>query len=245
MDHTVLVADDEEKIARMVGTYLEANGFKVVLAYDGVQALARFRERAPDLAILDVNMPGLDGLELTREIRRTSSVPVILLTARAEETDRVVGLELGADDYVSKPFSPRELVARVRAVLRRSSQPATLPADPSARDGLLRRGPLEIDLPRRTVSVEGRPVRLTAVQFDILAFLCRNPGRVFSRSEILEIASGSTFEGYERTVDAHIKNIRKALAGTPTGEEGENEENRFIGTVRGVGYKFLDGPDAS
>lgn len=239
---TVLVADDEEKIARMVGTYLEANGFRAVLAYDGERALSLFRELGPDLCILDINMPGLDGLEVAQEIRRVSRVPIILLSARTDETDRVVGLELGADDYVPKPFSPRELVARARAVLRRYAPAAPAPAAGAAGapPTRLSRGLLELDALKRTVSVGGVPVRLTAVQFDILLLLARDPGRVFSRSEILEAASGTTFEGYERTVDAHIKNIRKALGG-----DGAEGEAAFIGTVRGVGYRFAERADAS
>lgn len=241
MNRTVLVADDEEKIARMVGTYLEANGFRAVLAHDGERALSLFRELGPDLCILDINMPGLDGLEVAREIRRTSNVPIILLSARTDETDRVVGLELGADDYVPKPFSPRELVARARAVLRRSA-PAAPALGASGTAGSaptrLRRGSLELDTLKRSVAVGGVPIRLTAVQFDILLFLAREPGRVFTRAEILEAASGTTFEGYERTVDAHIKNIRKALGG-----EGAEGESAFLGTVRGVGYRFIEYPD--
>jgi DNA-binding response OmpR family regulator len=246
MNRTVLVADDEEKIAKMVGTYLEANGFRAVLAHDGERALSLFRELGPDLCILDINMPGLDGLEVAREIRRTSSVPIILLSARTDETDRVVGLELGADDYVPKPFSPRELVARARAVLRRSG-PATAALGTAASGAAgartaaptrLRRGTLELDILKRSVAVGGVPVRLTAVQFDILLFLAREPGRVFTRAEILEASSGTTFEGYERTVDAHIKNIRKALGG-----EGPEGESAFLGTIRGVGYRFIELPD--
>jgi len=227
----VLVADDEEKIARMVGSYLEASGFEAALAFDGLAALAAFRERKPDLAVLDISMPGLDGLELAREIRRYSDLPVIFLTARAEEADRVLGLELGADDYVTKPFSPRELVARVRAVLRRGRREGAAPEE------VLRRGSLEMDFGRRSVRVDGEPKALTAVQFDILAFLAREPGRVRSRLSILESASGEAFEGYERTVDAHVKNIRKALG-------DDSAAPRFVETVRGVGYRFMEPRDA-
>ncbi len=227
----VLVADDEEKIARMVGSYLETSGFEAALAFDGLAALAAFRERKPDLAVLDISMPGLDGLELAREIRRYSDLPVIFLTARAEEADRVLGLELGADDYVTKPFSPRELVARVRAVLRRGRREGAAPEE------VLRRGSLEMDFGRRSVRVDGEPKALTAVQFDILAFLAREPGRVRSRLSILESASGEAFEGYERTVDAHVKNIRKALG-------DDSAAPRFVETVRGVGYRFMEPRDA-
>ena len=225
----ILVADDEEKIAGMVGSYLEANGFQPLIAHDGTRALALFREQAPDCLILDINMPGLNGLDVAREARKTSSVPIIFLTARADETDKIIGLELGADDYVSKPFSPRELVARIRAVLRRTTSPPL--AD--ERGGPVRRGEIEIDFRKRSVKVEGQPKNLTTVQLDILGLLMRDPERVFSRLEILERCMGTSYDGYERTIDAHIKNIRKAL-----GDDSENP--RFISTVRGAGYKFLE-----
>ncbi|MBL8967095.1 MAG: response regulator transcription factor [Spirochaetaceae bacterium] len=238
MPGLVLVADDEEKIARMVASYLEAAGFETVTARDGREALTAFRARGPDLALLDIAMPGIDGLEVARAIRASSDLPIVFLTARAEEADKVLGLELGADDYVTKPFSPRELVARVRAVLRRGRlSDRARDADPP-----LRRGALEMDFRRRLVLVDGEPRPLTAVQFDILAFLAREPGRVFGRLAILEGASGEAFEGYERTIDAHVKNIRKALG-------DDSGEPRFIGTVRGVGYRFLEpgaaGPDGA
>ena len=184
---------------------------------------------SPDCVILDINMPGLNGLDVAREIRKSSMVPLIFLSALTEETDRVVGLELGGDDYITKPFSPRELVARVRALLRRSNQTeASSTAEP-----VLQQGGLALDMVKRTVYSGGQPLSLTAIQFDILALLISEPGRVFSRASILQTASGSDFEGYERTVDAHIKNIRKAL--------GDDDANpRWIATVRGIGYKFLE-----
>ncbi len=225
----ILVADDEEKIAAMVGSYLEANGFQPLIAHDGTRALALFREQAPACLILDINMPGLNGLDVAREARKTSSVPIIFLTARAEETDKIIGLELGADDYISKPFSPRELVARIRAVLRRTTSPPL--AD--EREGPIRRGGIEIDFRKRSVKVAGQLKNLTTVQLDILGLLMREPERVFSRLEILERCMGTSYDGYERTIDAHIKNIRKAL-----GDDSENP--RFISTVRGAGYKFLE-----
>ncbi|MFA6504610.1 MAG: response regulator transcription factor [Treponemataceae bacterium] len=234
MGARVLIADDERKIAEMTGRYLEASGYEVVLAFDGFSALRLWKELTPDCLILDINMPLMDGLDVAREIRKTSSVPIIFLSARTDETDRVVGLELGADDYVSKPFSPRELVARVKAVLRRSRHPTS-----EERLGTtLRAGAVELDPVKRIVRVSGQIVDLTAIQFDILALLIREPGRVFSRLAILEAVSGTDFEGYERTIDAHVKNIRKAL-----GDDGDDP--KLIGTVRGVGYKFIEqGNDA-
>jgi len=225
----ILVADDEEKIAGMVGSYLEANGFQPLIAHDGARALALFREQAPACLVLDINMPGLNGLDVAREARKTSSVPIIFLTARTEETDRIIGLELGADDYISKPFSPRELVARIRAVLRRTTSPPL--AD--ERGEPVRRGGIEIDFRKRSVKVAGQLKNLTTVQLDILGLLMREPERVFSRLEILERCMGTSYDGYERTIDAHIKNIRKALG-------DDSESPRFIGTVRGAGYKFLE-----
>jgi DNA-binding response OmpR family regulator len=235
MPDKILVADDEEKIARMVGSYLEASGYQPLLAFDGKTALGMINEHAPICLILDINMPGADGLEVAREVRRTSSVPIIFLTARTDETDRIVGLELGADDYIAKPFSPRELVARVRAVLRRSPGGA-LSGDSGQGLSLLRLGGVELDTKKRRASVAGRSVSLTAIQFDILALLMKEPGRVWTRLEILERAVGASYDGYERTIDAHIKNIRKAL-----GDDSENP--KYIGTMRGVGYRFLERPD--
>lgn len=230
----ILIADDEEKIARMVGSYLEAAGFSVLLAFDGGRALALWKKEEPGCLILDINMPVLGGLDLAREVRKTSKVPIIFLTAKTEEIDRVLGLELGADDYVAKPFSPRELVARVRAVLRRSAggSMAEVPdgAEPAPK---LRRGDLELDFRRRSVLAGTRAVTLTAIQFDILSLLMREPGRVFTRLEILDRAVGETYAGYERTIDAHIKNIRKALG-------DDSGASRYLGTVRGVGYKFIE-----
>lgn len=230
----VLVADDEEKIASMVGSYLEANGYLPLIANDGLRALALFREKAPACLILDINMPGMNGLDVAREVRKTSSAPIIFLSARTDETDRILGLELGADDYVPKPFSPRELVARLRAVLRRTTQAATS-AD-QRNDEFIRRGPVELDFKKRSVKVDGQLKNVTTIQLDIVRLLMREPGRVFSRLEILEACAGSAFDGYERTIDAHIKNIRKAL-----GDDSENP--RFIATVRGAGYKFLEQAD--
>jgi DNA-binding response OmpR family regulator len=228
----VLIADDEEKLTSIVASYLHNSGFETLVAHEGQTALALFREGKPDCVILDINMPGLDGLEVARSIRKESSTPIIFLTAQASEADTIVGLELGADDYVAKPFSPRELVSRVRAVLRRSP-----PKEEASPEETLRRGGLTMDVARRELRIDGIQKVLTTAQFDILLLLARSPGRVFPRLAILEAASGSDFEGYERTVDAHVKNIRKALG-------DDSGEPRFIGTVRGVGYRFIDSGDA-
>lgn len=235
MPDKILVADDEEKIARMIGSYLEASGFQPLLAFNGRMALGLIKEQAPACLILDINMPGADGLEVAREVRKTSSVPIIFLTARTDETDRVLGLELGADDYIAKPFSPRELVARVRAVLRRSPGGALSGVSGELPNLLKLRG-VELDTKKRRATVAGRAVGLTAIQFDILALLLKEPGRVWTRLEILERAVGASYEGYERTIDAHIKNIRKAIG-------DDSEAPKYIGTVRGVGYRFLESGD--
>jgi len=186
----------------------------------------------PDCLVLDINMPGMDGLSVAREVRKKSDLPIIFLTARADEMDRIIGLELGADDYVSKPFSPRELVARVKAVLRRAGPKE---GTDSAR---IVRGTVSLDARTRRVTIGGTPLNLTAVQFDILALIIREPGRAWSRLEILEGFSGSSYEGYERTIDAHIKNIRKAMG-------DDSDAPRFIETVRGIGYRFMEQKDGA
>jgi DNA-binding response OmpR family regulator len=222
---TILVVDDNEKIVEVLAAYLESEGYDVLTAGDGESALALAEEHRPDLALLDIMLPGIDGIELTRRLQRLWNTPVILVTARTEEIDRLIGLEVGADDYVSKPFSPREVVARVKAVLRRIDRAADFEVTES-----LELGSLKIDLGGRTVSVQGVPVDLTRTEFDILATLCAHPGRVYSRLQLLELVSGDAFEGYERTIDAHVKNIRRKLGDDP-------KEPRFIHTVFGVGYK--------
>ena len=229
MTAKILVVDDERKMVKLVRTYLEGAGFRVVVAYDGQEALTVFRHEQPDLLVLDLMLPEIDGLDVARTIRRASNVPIIMLTARAEETDRLIGLELGADDYVVKPFSPRELVARVRAVLRRVEAG---PAPPQ----LISAGALTLDLGRREGRLAGRPISLTTAQFDLLTVLAQHPGQVFSRMQLLDAVQGEAFEGYERTVDAHIKNLRRALGDDP-------RNPRYILTVRGVGYKFVE-PEA-
>jgi DNA-binding response OmpR family regulator len=224
---TILVVEDEMRIARLVRDYLEHAGFDVIVAADGGSALAGARGSKPDLIVLDLGLPGQDGLDVTRQLRKTSNVPIVMLTARGDESDRVVGLELGADDYVVKPFSPKELVARVRAVLRRTQQART--------DGpeVLRVSDVEVDVPRMRVSVAGRSVELTPTEFELIATLVREPGRVFTRAQLLDAVHGWAIESYERAIDAHVKNIRKKIEPTPG-------RPRYLLTVHGVGYRFAD-----
>ena len=223
---TILVVDDELKITRLLRDYLQQAGFRVVTASDGPGALASARTERPDLIVLDLGLPGLDGLDVTRTLRKSSDVPIIMLTARAEEADRIVGLELGADDYLVKPFSPKELVARVRAVLRRVDASVEAP-------DLVRAGDLEIDTTRRTVKVNARAIDLTATEFELLLHFARSPGRVFTRSQLLDALHGVAFESYERAIDAHIKNLRRKLESDPANPT-------YLLTVYGVGYKYAD-----
>jgi DNA-binding response OmpR family regulator len=225
--HTILVADDEAKIVELVSNYLKSEGFSVIGASNGREALSAIATHKPDCLLLDINMPEFDGLSVAKEVRKTSDVPIVFLTARADEIDRVVGFEIGADDYVQKPFSPRELVARVKAILRRRVNRAESPV------GELSFGDIAIDPEKRLCTARGKAIDLTAAQFDILNFMMRSPGRVWNRLELLQASSGSAFEGYERTIDAHIKNIRKAL-----GDDSDNP--RYIETVRGAGYRFME-----
>jgi DNA-binding response OmpR family regulator len=222
---TILVVDDEPKITRLVRDYLESAGFTVVTAADGREALMRARTDHPDLVVLDLGLPQLDGLDVTRRLRRDGDLPIIMLTARDDETDKLIGLELGADDYVTKPFSPRELVARVRAVLRRH--------DRDGADEQLRAGALALDVPRMRLEVDGRAVELTATEFSLLAAMARQPGRVFTRSQLLDAIHGVTFESYERAIDAHVKNIRRKI-------ELDPHDPRHLLTVYGVGYRLAD-----
>ena len=228
MARTVLVVEDEPKILDVVRDYLVDAGFSVTTAADRPAALVSARAVAPDLVVLDLGLPGLDGIDVARELHRRSQVPIIMLTARGAEVDRVLGLELGADDYLVKPFSPRELVARVRAVLRRSGDPGT--GDDS---GPIRVGDVAVDPLRRTVAVAGRAVDLTATEFDLLAHLARQPGRVFTRSQLLDAIHGVAIESYDRAIDAHVKNIRRKL-------EPDPHRPRYVLTVHGVGYRFSD-----
>lgn len=228
MGKKILIIEDEAKIMRTVRLYLEQAGYEVVWASDGTQGLATFRHEKPALMILDLNLPGdLDGLDVCRAIRRDSNIPIIMLTARTEETDRLIGLELGADDYITKPFSPREVVARVRAVLRRTEQAEIMPEIVEASD-------IRADLQRRSVTVAGIPVELTANEFDLLITMMRYPGRVYTRAQLLEATQGASYEGYERTVDQHVKNLRQKI-------EPDTREPRYILTVRSIGYKFTEG----
>jgi two-component system, OmpR family, alkaline phosphatase synthesis response regulator PhoP len=223
----ILVVEDEMKIARLVRDYLEHAGFEVIVTGHGDAALATVRGEKPDLIVLDLGLPDRDGLDVTRELRRASNVPIVILTARGDEADRIVGLELGADDYVVKPFSPKELVARVRAVLRRTE--ATRAGPPE----VIRVADVEVDVPRLRVSVGGRSIDLTPTEFQLLVTFAREPGRVFTRGQLLGALHGVAFDSYERAIDAHVKNIRKKIEPTPG-------RPRYLLTVHGVGYRFAD-----
>jgi two-component system alkaline phosphatase synthesis response regulator PhoP len=224
---TVLVVDDEPKITRLVRDYLERAGFGVLIAADGKTALAKANSEHPDCIVLDLGLPQMDGLDVTRQLRKLSNVPIIMLTARSEESDKLIGLELGADDYITKPFSPKELVARVRVVFRRLENLAASPEVIHAAD-------LTLDIPRMRVSAPDRPIEeLTPTEFAILCAMARSPGRVFTRAQLLDEAHGVAFESYERAIDAHIKNIRRKIEPIPP-------EPRYILTVYSVGYKFTD-----
>jgi two-component system, OmpR family, alkaline phosphatase synthesis response regulator PhoP len=224
MSHLILVVDDEPGLVKVVRGYLEQAGYQVVTAGNGREALFVAREHKPDLIILDIMMPEMDGFEFMREYLREGDAPIIALTARIDEMDKVLGLEMGADDYVTKPFSSRELVARVRALLRRSGSQAA-PAD------ILRAGDLALDRQARTVTVGDQEWELTPMEFGLLNTLMSNPGRAFSRMELLERTQGFAYDGYERTVDVHIKNLRKKIEADPGTPQN-------ILTVFGVGYRF-------
>jgi DNA-binding response OmpR family regulator len=223
---TILVVDDEPKIATLARDYLEHAGFAVLTAGDGQSALATIRQRRPDLVVLDLGLPGMDGLDLTRELRRDSTIPIVMLTARDDELDKLLGLELGADDYLTKPFSPRELVARVRAVLRRADRPLEAAET-------IRAGDVVLDLPRMRAEVGGTAVELTPTEFQLLATLAARPGRIFTRSQLLDALHGVAFETYERAIDSHIKNLRRKV-------EPDPRRPRYVLTVYGVGYRFAD-----
>jgi two-component system, OmpR family, alkaline phosphatase synthesis response regulator PhoP len=222
----VLVVDDEPKIVQLARDYLEHAGFAVVVAHDGRAALATARAQKPDLIVLDLGLPVLDGLDVARTLRGESNVPIVMLTGRSEESDKLVGLELGADDYVTKPFSPKELVARVRAVLRRTERPRS-------ETEVIRVGDVTLDIPRMRTTVADRVVDLTPTEFQLVATMAREPGRVFTRSQLLDAVHGVAFESYERAIDAHVKNIRHKLEPDPASP-------RYLLTVYGVGYRFAE-----
>jgi two-component system alkaline phosphatase synthesis response regulator PhoP len=224
MAKTILVVDDKSSVRTLVRDYLAAEGFRVAAAENGRDALYVARHEKPDLILLDIMMPEMDGYEFLRLHRKERDTPVILLTAKLEESDKVLGLELGADDYITKPFGMRELVARIRAVLRRAGQET-----PS--DEVLRAADIVLDRGRRSVEVAGRPVRLTPSEFDLLAVLMATPGRVLSRAVLLEQIQGSAYEGVERTVDVHIRNLRTKIELDPSAP-------RYVETVFGIGYRF-------
>jgi DNA-binding response OmpR family regulator len=219
MAKKILVIDDEPKIVEICSDYLHAAGYDIITAGDGLQGLAMARSQKPDLIVLDLMLPGMDGLDLCRTLQHESSVPIIMLTARIEETDKLIGLALGADDYITKPFSPRELVARVRTVLKRAS------GDPSSE--VIRAGDLTLDRSRYEVALPDRTVVLTMTEFELLATMMSQPGRIFTRAQLLNAVRGVSFESYERAIDSHIRNLRRKL-----------EPGDYIVTVHGIGYKF-------
>lgn len=221
---TVLIIEDEKELIKVLKTYLEIAGFKVISAEQGDSGLASWQRNKPDMVLLDLNLPGMDGLEIAREIRRHDDTPLIIITARVEEVDRLIGLELGADDYITKPFSPREVVARVKTVLRRSGMA-------KVDSHMIQVSDLIIDLDAHVVRQGDRIINLTPTEFGILATLARQPGRVFSRMQLLEAAQGDAYEGVERTIDAHIKNLRHKLVKT-------EDDRQYIETVFGIGYRF-------
>lgn len=220
----ILIIEDEIELTRVLSSYLEQANYQVITAEQGDVGLALWSEKKPDLVLLDLNLPGMDGLDIAREIRRKSNTPIIMVTARVEETDRLIGLELGADDYITKPFSPREVVARVRAVLRRAG---------TSQESLdvLRIGALEIDLSGHDVSLNDEKIDLTPTEFTLLETMASQPGRVFTRLQLLDASQGMAYEGYERTIDAHIKNLRAKI-------EPDAKEPIYIETVFGIGYRF-------
>jgi two-component system alkaline phosphatase synthesis response regulator PhoP len=222
---TILIIEDEPELVKVLRSYLEQGGYQVLSAFRGDTGLQTWENTQPDLVILDLNLPGMDGLDVARAIRRQGDTPIIMVTARVEEADRLIGLELGADDYVTKPYSPREVVARVRAVLRRAGSASVTPT-------LIRVADLEIDLEAYSVQRSGEQIDLTPTEFGILSTLASHPGRVYSRLQLLEATQdGAAFEGYERTIDAHIKNLRAKIETNP-------KQPTYIETVFGVGYRF-------
>jgi DNA-binding response OmpR family regulator len=226
----ILVVDDEKQIVEIVKAYLERDGYKVITAYDGKSALESARKERPDLIVLDLMLPGISGWDVCLTIRKDSNVPIIMLTARDDTTDKIVGLELGADDYVTKPFDPKELVSRVKAVLRRTESKAAVSQQIDV-------GTLNIDTERRSVQRGRTAIELTSTEFDLLRVLAESPGRVYSRMQLLDKIQGEAYEGYERTIDSHIKNLRKKIESDPNHPE-------YIITVHGTGYKLEEKPNA-
>jgi DNA-binding response OmpR family regulator len=220
--HKILIVEDDESIARAVSLYLQDADFDTITVSSGREALKAFQDAKPTLVLMDLLLPEMNGMDVTRVIRRESGVPIVMLTSRSDEADRVAGLEIGADDYVVKPFSLRELLARIRAVLRRAEGGLALP---------LEVGDVRIDFDRRAITLKGMPVELTSTEFDLLALLAQNPGKVFTRLQLIEQVRGSTYECFDRTVDVHIRNVRKKIEQDPS-------EPRYILTVQRVGYKF-------
>ena len=223
---SILVVEDERQSAEIARDYLRRAGFTVIVSGHGTEALRLARERRPDLVVLDLGLPGLDGLEVARRLRQEGTIPIIMLTARVEESDRLIGLELGADDYISKPFSPRELVARVRAVLRRVESQ-------TSGEGVFNRANLTLDPLGMTVSRDGIPIDLTTTEFQVLTTMARQPGRVFTRAQLLDAVRGTDVDSFERAIDTHIKNIRRKL-------EPDPRKPRYLLTIYGMGYKFSE-----
>jgi DNA-binding response OmpR family regulator len=222
----ILVVDDDVKTVELVKLYLNRDGYKVLTAYDGLEALNLARQSHPDLIVLDLMLPGCDGLEICRTLKNESDIPIIMLTARTTEDDKLAGLNLGADDYMTKPFSPRELAARVRVILRRLPE-ETFQRGPAE----IKRGELTLNFLNREASIAGRVLQLTPIEFKLLGVLAREPGRVFSREQLIEMVFGYDFAGFDRTVDVHILNLRRKL-------EPDSNHPRYIKTVYGAGYKF-------
>jgi DNA-binding response OmpR family regulator len=231
---TILVVDDEPKIVQLARDYLEHAGFDVITASNGAAALEAVARLHPDLVVLDLGLPEVDGLEVTRRLRQAGDLPIVMVTARDDELDKLLGLEMGADDYLTKPFSPRELVARVRAVLRRTEVSATPFGTPGT---VLRAADVTIDLDRMRVEVGGRVADLTPTEFQLLAALASRPGQIRTRAQLLDAVHGVAFESYERAIDTHIKNLRRKI-------EADPRVPRYILTVHGVGYRFADDRDA-
>ena len=233
---TILVVEDEPRIAELASDYLRHAGFRVELAGDGATALDLISRTDPSLVVLDLGLPDMDGLDVAREIRRSGDRPIVIVSARDDELDTILGLELGADDYLTKPFSPRELVARIRAVLRRAARDLPSRTAEGAPAALLVAGDVALDLERMRTTVSGRDVELTTTEFELLAILTRRPGRIFTRSQLLDQLRGVAFESYERAIDAHVKNLRRKI-------ELDPHRPRFVLTVHGVGYRFADDRD--